>query len=264
MSVSLRFLKGAICAFGLLAASLAANAQIVQRRELPPPSSAGRPSLAAPVESTATRSSGPTSAPGEGAPATSRDAASVVGTLQSMTGLDSSRRLGVGDRLSYRVVEDKDKPVSMIITDAGEVDVPYFGRVRAAGKSCLELAQLIKSKLEAELYYRATVIVALDAINARVTSPGRIYLSGAVRQPGAMDIPGDEKLTVSKAILRAGGFADFGNQRKVMLIRKTRDGKNTTTIVDVKAVFEGALDKDVAIEPGDTIRIPEKTFNVGF
>lgn len=181
-----------------------------------------------------------------------------------MSGLDTRRRLGVGDRLSYRVVEDKDKPVSITVTDSGEVEVPYYGRVRAQGKTCMELAQLIKGRLEGDLYYRATVIVALDSIGRVVVSPGRVYLTGAVRSPGAIEIPGDEKLTVSKAILRVGGFADFGNQKKVMLIRQSKDGKSNTTIIDVKAILEGQLDKDVEVEPGDTIRVPERTLNIGF
>ncbi len=193
----------------------------------------------------------------------SNNAAAVVGTIQSMSGLDTRRRLGIGDRLSYRVVEDKDKPVGMIVTDAGDIEVPYYGRVRAEGRTCMEVAHAVKKSLEQELYYRATVIVALDAIGPKALSPGRIYVTGAVRQPGPVEMPGDERLTVSKAILRVGGFADFGNQKEVFLTRRGKDGKSTTQTVNVRDVLRGNLDKDVDLQPGDTIRVPEKMFNLG-
>lgn len=245
----------AACLFVLAATATLAEAQIVQRRELPP-----RPSTGNQPEAPAASASASAAKPAESAPA---GPSAIVGTIQSMAGLDTRHRLASGDRLTYRVVEDKDKPVSITVTDSGELEVPYYGRVRAQGKSCMEVAQLIKSRLEQDLYYKATVILALDQMGRQIISPGRVYLTGAVRGPGAIEIPGDEKLTVSKAILRVGGFADFGNQRKVMLIRKSRDGKSTTTIIDVRAILEGQLDKDVEVEPGDTIRVPERTFNIG-
>lgn len=246
----------AACLLALAALTTLAEAQIVQRRELPP-----RPSPnAQPQEAPGTSTPASGAKPAESAPA---GPSALIGTIQSMAGLDTRHRLASGDRLSYRVVEDKDKPVSITVTDSGEVEVPYYGRVRAQGKTCMEVAQLIKSRLEQDLYYKATVILALDQMGRQIISPGRVYLTGAVRAPGAIEIPGDEKLTVSKAILRVGGFADFGNQKKVMLIRKARDGKSTTTIIDVRAILEGQLDKDVEVEPGDTIRVPERTFNIG-
>lgn len=240
----------------------ALSGQIVQRRELPPRQN---PNSSQPESAASTRpgSSSESTPPSSSASSASGPSA-LVGTIQSMAGLDTRHRLGVGDRLTYRVVEDKDKPVAIQVADSGEVEVPYYGRVRAQGKSCMELAQLIKSKLEVDLYYKATVIVALDSIGRVVISPGRVYLTGAVRSPGAIELPGDEKLTVSKAILRVGGFADFGNQRKVMLIRKGAGANTKPIIIDVRAVLEGQLDKDIELQPGDTIRVPEKGINFAF
>jgi polysaccharide export outer membrane protein len=184
---------------------------------------------------------------------------SVVAGTTSMEVLDDKRPLRIGDRLSMRVVEDRKPPVGLIITDSGEVDVPLIGRVRAKGLTCKQLAYEIKQPLEREYYYKATVIVGLDIQGLK--SPGRIYISGQVRNQGPMDIPADETLTVSKAILRAGGFADFANKRKIKLIRKT-GGTAQTTIVDLEAVIrKGRTDKDPIVEPDDTIIVPERLIN---
>src|SRR6185436_14115894 len=65
-------------------------------------------------------------------------------TLTTMELLDDQRKLGAGDKVTYRVIEDKDELRSLTINDSGELDVPYYGLVRAAGKTSLQLAREIK------------------------------------------------------------------------------------------------------------------------
>jgi protein involved in polysaccharide export with SLBB domain len=188
------------------------------------------------------------------------EASAVVAATNSMEVLDSTRRLGAGDRLSYRVVQERREPVGLTVADSGEVEVPLIGRVRAAGRTCRELAQAIRPLLEKEYFFNATVIVGLDAVSAKAR--GRVYISGQVHQQGPIEIPPDERFTLSKAILKAGGFADFANRRKIKLVRKNASGTAQTTIVDLDAVtVRGDLDKDPELLPDDTIIVPEKFVN---
>jgi len=182
---------------------------------------------------------------------------SGVENTTSMEALDDKRPLRVGDRLSMRVVEERKPPTPLVVTDSGEVEVPLIGRVMAKGKTCRQLAYLIKGPLEREYYYKATVIIGLD-VEGHV-SPGRVYITGQVHSQGPIEIPPDETFTVSRAILKAGGFADFANKRKVKLVRKN---SSQTIIVDVDAIVrKGHFDKDPAVEPGDTIIVPERLIN---
>lgn len=190
-----------------------------------------------------------------------RAGAAPVATTVSMDVLDTVRTLGRGDTVNFRVVEDRNPAVSLQVTDSGDLEVPYIGRVHAEGKSPRTLAFEIKSLLERDYYHHATVIIGLDTEGHR--SPGRIYVTGAVRGgAGPQEIPPNETFTVSKAILRSGGFADFANQRKVKLTRSKPDGTTETMIVDVKEVIEkGRLDLDVEVKPNDYILVPERMFN---
>jgi polysaccharide export outer membrane protein len=173
--------------------------------------------------------------------------------------LDDKRPLQIGDRLSMRVVEDRKAPISLIVTDSGEVEVPLIGRVQAKGKTCKHLAYAIKEPLQREYYYKATVIIGLDVETLK--SPGRVYVTGQVRNQGPLDIPPAETFTVSRAIIRAGGFADFANKRRVRLVRKDGD-KTKTIIVDLELVIQkGQTDKDPVVEPDDTIIVPERLIN---
>src|SRR5256714_7631204 len=147
---------------------------------------------------------------------------STVMRTNSMTVLDDKKRLGSNDYVSFRVVEDRDNESQHLrVNDNGELEVPYIGLVPASGRTCKELAYSVKASLEREYYYHATAIIAVDHISEQ--SPGKIYVYGSVKQQGPQEIPADESYTVSKAIIRAGGFSDFANKRKVRVTRKSRE-----------------------------------------
>lgn len=190
----------------------------------------------------------------------SRAGTAAVSTTVSMEVLDDSRRFTRGDIVNLRVVEDRDPPVSLRVNDSGDLEVPYIGRVRAEGKTPRELAFEIKSLLEREYYNSATVILGLDVEGQR--SPGIIYVTGMVGSPGPLQIPPNETFTVSKAILRAGGFATFANQRKVKLSRTMPDGSTDVKIIDVKKILERARPElDIEVLPNDLILVPERLIN---
>ena len=72
-------------------------------------------------------------------------------TVRSMESLDNKQKLGAGDHITYRVIEDQDEPRTLLVTDSGDVEVPYLGLIHAAGKTSFELAREIKSLLEKSL-----------------------------------------------------------------------------------------------------------------
>jgi polysaccharide biosynthesis/export protein len=187
-------------------------------------------------------------------------ALSTVALTTSMEVLNDSVKLGIGDRVSLRIVEERRVPISLVVTDSGEMEVPLIGRVAAKGKTCKQLAYELKPILEKEYFYKATVIIGVDSISTR--SRGKVYITGQVRNQGGLEIPAEELLTVSQAILRAGGLADFANKRKVKLVRKKADGKSETQFVDLVEIIEkGQLERDVVLEPGDLINVPERLIN---
>jgi len=184
----------------------------------------------------------------------------IAAFTNSIEALNDKVRLGPGDRLSFRIIEERKDPILLQVTDSGELDIPYIGRVLVAGKTCKEVAIEIKPALEKEYFYRATPIVGLETISQR--SRGKVYIMGQVRAQGAMDIPPDETLTVSKAILRAGGLGDFANRRKIKLVRKKPQGGTETIYVDLAQVLDkGRADLDPTLQADDMIIVPERMFN---
>src|SRR3954462_6629436 len=183
---------------------------------------------------------------------------STVMRTNSMAVLDDKKRLGANDYVSFRVVEDRDNESQHLrVNDNGELEVPYIGLVPASGRTCKELAHSVRSLLEREYYYHATVIIGVEHVSEK--SRGQVYVYGSVKGQGPQEIPADETYTVSKAIIRAGGFGDFANKRKVKLTRK--DGKSF--IIDLKRVIEeGRTDEDLVLQPDDQINVPQRLINM--
>jgi protein involved in polysaccharide export with SLBB domain len=186
---------------------------------------------------------------------------SMIPTTLSGYVPDDKYKLRVGDRVSLQILEDRDLPKSLIVADSGELDVPYVGRLAASERTCKQLAGELKAQLEKEYYYRATVIIALDAANKFL---GRIYVWGQVKNQGPVDIAVNENLTAGKAILRAGGFGDFANKKKVKLVRggsPENGGKQNFELNMVEILEDGKTEKDVVLQPDDFIIVPSRLIN---
>jgi protein involved in polysaccharide export with SLBB domain len=112
--------------------------------------------------------------------------------------------------------------------------------------------------LEKEYYYHATVIVVVEVM---AKSRGRVYVNGAVRLAGPQDIPSNEVLTVGKALSRAGGFSKSANETQIKVTRKPAQpgGEERTYFLNgVEVLEKGRADRDLPLESGDTIFVPER------
>jgi len=245
------------CVFGVTFLTFAvepvASAQATER------DSAGF--LPAPTEAAQSNSTPKTnlmaSAPATATNDLASDSTNVLGSYV----LDDKHKLTPGDQISFQIVEDRTNAVRLVVAESGDLDVPYIGRVSVAGKTCSQLAAELKIALEKDYYNRATVVIGLDALS-RVL--GRVYIYGPVRNPGAVDIPANETFTAGKAIMKAGGFGDFANPKKVQIIRKTPTGNETIMVNMVNVLKEGMTEQDVTLQPDDFIIVPQSKINFGW
>jgi len=179
---------------------------------------------------------------------------------------DDSYKLRTGDTVSFQVLEDRvwnslDLPKPLVVTDSGELDVPYIGRIMAVDKTSKQLAEEIRTALEKEYYQKATVVLSLNVANRIL---GKVYIWGQVRNQGGLELQMNENLTAGQAILRAGGFADFANKTKIKVVRATVDAKGEKQIVDLdmeQILEKGKTEKDITLLPGDLIIVPSRLIN---
>lgn len=156
--------------------------------------------------------------------------------------LPPTRRLtalqAIGAARGY--VEDADRAATHLLRD----DPAHPGRKLIIQASAGESGNLDDAVLEP-----GDIVV--------VPRQGRVYILGQVVKPGALSMPGQENLTISRAISLAGGFERFARQSEVQLIRKG----GAPLIVDVRAILAGTKgSEDPVLQPGDTVFIPESRF----
>ena len=176
-----------------------------------------------------------------------------------MNTLDNLQKLQKGYKINYQVFEDRDLPITLTVTDSGDLVIPYYeGLIKAAGKTCREVAFDIKRELERTHYKRATVRVSVSSI--AYTNTGTITVQGYVKSPGLQQLLPGEIYTVTMAIAKAGGGTDFANLKKVQLTRVI-DGEPKNFYINVKDVQEtGKLELDMDVKAGDLIYVPQSYF----
>ena len=210
----------------------------------------------------------------------SAEAAGSAAIINRMDVLDNGYRIGLGDFLSFRVVEETGPILRLRVQDSGEIEVPNVGLVKAAGRTCKQVAFVVKEALEKDYLKNATVIITLDSYGPRekivqpvkkkyrvekmeIPDPQYVTIFGQVGRQGKLLIPESEELTISGAILQAGGFAQFAKSKAVEVLRKVGGTEQRRRIiVNVDAIMRnGDLDKDIILKSGDVVIVKEKLVN---
>src|SRR3954469_2363307 len=133
--------------------------------------------------------------------------------------VDPNHRLRQGDELTFKIEEDRDAAIPLLVSHTGEVVVePLEQAVKIAGLTTREAANELKRQLEKDFYYKATVRLTLNRTN-KEAGMGWVYLSGEVQHVGQIAIYKSRPLMLSEAILSAGGFGKYADDRKVKITR---------------------------------------------
>jgi polysaccharide export outer membrane protein len=160
-----------------------------------------------------------------------------------------------GDRITISIGAIPDNEVAQIrgiytISDNGTVNLLHIGEVKAQGIKPSSLQKVIEQTYVArEIYTRPNVLVSIDGGGGEGGPMRNVTITG-VNKPGA--IPFKQNMSLTQAIMTAGGPTPFGNMKKVKLIRA---GRAPTT--HNLASNAGNPQVDVQVEPDDQIIVPE-------
>lgn len=160
--------------------------------------------------------------------------------------------LGPGDELDITVFNQKDLTGKFKISEAGSLDYPFIGKVQVAGQSIGQVQSQIQTMLAKDYLVNPQVQVSMVGFR----SQGKIYVSGAVKSPGAYNF--EKGITALNAIILAGGFTDVARPNKTKIVRGEKE-KILNVKVNLKDVLKGKTD-DVTLAPGDRIIVPESVF----
>ena len=168
-------------------------------------------------------------------------------TFGAVYALADEVALRSGDQLSIRLAGVPSDEISQVsgaytVDGAGNINLPYLGKIHAAGLRQADVQNNIESA------YKSKGIYASPIITVSVQFDRFVDLEGDVRSPQRVRYTPD--LTLLGAISAVGGFTEYADQTKVSILRN-----GSRTFINVKKVRQN-MEKDPALEPGDKISIP--------
>ena len=87
-----------------------------------------------------------------------------------------------------------------------------------------------------------------------------IYVMGEVKTPGMLPFVKERDWTALKAVVAVGGFTQFASRGGAYLLRQA-EGRRTTIPIDFKELMQNPqAGKDVPLNPGDILVIPQSLF----
>lgn len=176
------------------------------------------------------------------ATATAALAQQQAGLASTVTAGDGSfeYRLGAGDKLRVIVFGEDTLGGEFVVSGDGTVQLPLIGPVSASGLSVSEFQAAIESKLR-DGYLKD------PKVSAEVENYRPFFILGEVQKPG--QYPYTVSLNVMNAVATAQGFTYRADTKHVYIKHLNEAGEHKVNLTTATSV-----------QPGDTIRIPERIF----
>jgi polysaccharide export outer membrane protein len=211
--------------------------------------------LAWPAAAAGERAADPPGAPTEAAAAA---AASPSASAMPAPAVDpATYRIGPEDTLAVAVWQNEDLTRTVPVRPDGKISLPLVNDVQAAGLTPMELREQLKEKL-AEYAPGAEISVIVAEVNSF-----KVSVMGKVQRPDRYLLKGPT--TVLDVLALAGGFQDFANQERVVVLRpepffvQGRPSGQTFRRFYLnykKVIAAGGETENFALEPGDIVVVP--------
>ena len=152
--------------------------------------------------------------------------------------------IGPEDQLMIRVWRERDVSGAVIVRPDGKITLPLIGDVQAGGRTPEQLRKEVTEKLS-EFLNRPEVMVAVTAVRSK-----KYYIVGQVNRTGSFPLV--VPTTVLEALSNAGGFQQWANRKKIVILRGNKRLKfNYNDVIKGKH-----MEQNIYLQNGDHIIVP--------
>lgn len=141
-------------------------------------------------------------------------------------------RVGPFDKVSIVVFGVEDLSRTLQLDAGGRISVPLIGTIEASGKTPMELATEIATRLRGRYMRDPQVTVNLEETVSQV-----VTVDGQVREPGLYPVVG--RMTLMRAIATAKGASEFARLQDVVVFRRV-GGRDMAALYNLAAIRRGA------------------------
>jgi polysaccharide biosynthesis/export protein len=169
---------------------------------------------------------------------------------QAEIAADSDRYVIGAEDVLYIHVYGEEKTLSKEVTVRmdGKISMPLVDDIQAAELTPLQLKEKLTDKLKQFVDSPTVTVIVMQANSFKV------YVSGQIKTPGILRLRSETSL--AQAIALVGGFTDWANQKKIIVIRK-ENGKEKRFTVNYKKIISGDdLNSNIILKSGDTVIVP--------
>lgn len=156
-------------------------------------------------------------------------------------------RLYPGDEIDLTVPSAPELSRPLRLGPDGRISPPLVGPVMAADRSTEALAR------ELEAAYGRVLVRPVVEVSLRQAAPVKVFVGGAVGQPGVYEINGD--VDALQAVMMAGGFTAGGRPDTVVILRRGAGGRAMLRTADLARALKDARQGE---------RVPLRRFDVVF
>lgn len=144
--------------------------------------------------------------------------------------------------------EEKTLSKQITVRIDGKISMPLVDDIQAAGLTPLKLKGKLTERLKEFIETPNVTVIVMEANSFKV------YVQGQVKNPGVLRLR--TETSIAQAISMVGGFTEWANQSKIIVLRK-EDGKEKRFLINYKRIIEGKdLDSNIFLKAGDTIIVP--------
>jgi len=154
--------------------------------------------------------------------------------------------IGPEDVLNVYVWKEETLSRTVPVRVDGKISLPLVNEVQAAGLTPPQLQEIVAEKLKEFIDDPVVSVIVMESNSFKV------FVSGEIKTPGVHRLRSETSLL--QIIPMAGGFTEWANPKKVLVIRR-EDGREVRMIVNYRKMVDGKVPA-LILKPGDTIIVP--------
>ena len=170
---------------------------------------------------------------------------------------DKEYFIAAGDVVNINVFPAGEFSREVTVQPDGNIELPLLGAIKAQGFRAEELEKALVTR------FSRYVSNPKITVSVRKFSSSRVAVIGQIGSPGYYEYR--EGMRLLDLVAQAGGTQDYAQGGKVRIFRNTKGPDNSVSQevvrADLKAVYNGKLDKNIQLLSGDIVYIPRKPYS---
>lgn len=183
------------------------------------------------------------------APPAQAKPAPAAAPAQAATTSVEQYRIGPEDLIAVTVWKNDAMSRVVPVRPDGMISLPLLDDVRASGLTAMELRDVIAKKLVDYMPSPEVSVIVNDVRSFKVA------VMGEVVRPARYELK--SVTTVLDVLAQAGGFNQFANRSKIVILRPNGKGRMTRIPFNYnKVIASGGEDENFYLQSGDIVLVP--------